>query len=83
MNVTKFDTDDEALEWARERVQFALKRLREMEKYARLDLKNPERAAGYGIAANTVEHDLIGGEGCVIAAFDRRMPTIATAMAST
>jgi hypothetical protein len=72
----KYDTDPEALAWARENVQHLVDKLRRFEQQS-TDEGLLQRASQWRVMANTIESELIGGTGCVIAAFDDRMPTFA------
>ena len=72
-----YDTDPLALEWARAKVEHEIVRAREMQR----------QGAEIGIDATlwaNYEHllrdALIGGEGCVVAAFDRRLPDLIPAI---
>jgi len=76
----KYDTDPEALAWARENVQRLVDKLRRFEQQA-ADQGQPEEARRHRSTANIIESELIGGTGCVIAAFDRRMPALAPMLA--
>jgi hypothetical protein len=72
----KYDTDPDALAWGREKVQSVIKKLRRFEAQ---DTQAGEfsRAQQWRKMANLLEADLIGGQGCVIALFDERMPAVA------
>lgn len=76
----KYDTDPEALAWAREKVQRFIDKLRDFEAQAKA-AESPEREHQWRVAANMTESYLIGGHGCVIASFDERMPTFAPILA--
>lgn len=67
----RFDTDPEALEWARNHVQSKIDRL---EGWAAKDLEagNVEHAEQWRRMARHMRRELIGGSGCVIARFDER-----------
>lgn len=69
----RYDTDPDALAWARARVQHQIDRFRRFEAQAR-ERGDEERASQWRKYANLLQMDFIGGEGCVIAAFDERRP---------
>lgn len=71
---TKFDRDPEAVAWARGHVQGFVDKMRRFEKQAKEDGR-PEHAQQWRKIANAVSMTFIGGEGCVIGAFDERLPT--------
>lgn len=74
---SKFDLDPEALAWARTKVEKFIKKMRNFEEQASHgDPYSPERERQWRVFGNIVRMDLIGGEGCVIALFDERLPTI-------
>jgi hypothetical protein len=70
-----YDRDPEALAWARAKVQRDIGRFREFERHsaARGDA---DRAEWWGRLAGMLQDGYIGGEGCVIAAFDERLPSL-------
>lgn len=74
---SRFDTDPAALAWARGKVEQLA------EKYAGFEQASSTQPAAdkWRAVVYILRRDLIGGEGCTIAAFDRRMPTIAAALA--
>ena len=58
-------------------VEAFVAKMREFEKQAsHADPYDPERERWWKVFANIAESHFIGGEGCVIAAFDERLPTI-------
>lgn len=67
----RFDHDPEALAWARDKVQHCLDKYRGFEAKRLADGVTPQP---YRAIAHVLARDLIGGEGCVIAAFDERYP---------
>lgn len=74
----KYDTDPEALAWAREKVQQFVDKLRDFEEQAKHGQPFDEsRVRQWRVLANMTESHLIGGTGCVIALFDERMPSLA------
>lgn len=77
--MSDFDTDPAALAWARERVQHHVDRYRRFEAERIAAGEDPQPWRGL---ANFMQRDLIGGEGCVIASFDERLPQFRAATAS-
>lgn len=77
----KYDTDSEALAWAREKVQAFVDKMRNFERQAAE--KGTTDPAQWRKIANIVEDHFIGGRGCVIASFDERMPTFAPILAES
>jgi len=63
------DCDQEAVDWARAAVQREIDQLRQWQEQDSAD------ADQWRKFANLLEMKFIGGEGCVIAAFDERRPT--------
>lgn len=77
MGDTKFDLDPEALAWARSKVEIFIKKMRSFEEQAsHADPISPERERQWRVFGNIVQMDFIGGEGCVIALFDERLPRL-------
>jgi len=75
----KYDSDPEAIEWARTRIQHLIDRMDKFEKQAQERGSDPER---WRMIANLLRSELLGsGTGCVIAAFDTRLPAFAPAIA--
>lgn len=72
---TKPELTEDVVAWAREEAQRAVDKLRAFQKLAE-DEGDMARARGLRTAARTVEWMLIGGTGCVIAAFDERRPAL-------
>jgi hypothetical protein len=70
-----YDRDPEALAWARAKVQCDIDRFRRFEQQAR-ERGNPDLATQWRKFANFLQMDFIGGEGCSIAAFDERRPSL-------
>lgn len=70
---SRFDTDPEALAWARAKIQHHIERLAKFEQQA-TESGQPAKARGLAIARRSTEQLLIGGQGCVIGAFDERLP---------
>lgn len=71
----RFESDPEALAWARSRVQGSIDKFRQFETEAR-NRGDEDRASQWRKFANFLQMDFIGGEGCVIAAFDERRPSL-------
>jgi hypothetical protein len=69
----RFDRDPEVLAWARTKVQHALDRLANFEKQAAAGGSH-DQATGLKLAQLSLLRSLIGGKGCVIGAFDERLP---------
>lgn len=70
-----YDRDPEALAWARAIVQRDIDRFRRFESKARSEGRD-EQASFWRKIANFLNMDFIGGEGCKIAAFDERRPSL-------
>lgn len=75
----KYGRDPEALAWARERVE---KQLAFVERMAAHLAEKGEtaKAEGYRGAAWRMRSMLIGGDGCVVGAFDERLPEFLAAL---
>lgn len=73
--MSRYDTDPDALNWARTRVQHQIDRLAALEERA-TETGKTELAAGLSMARRSTEQLLLGGEGCVVGAFDERRPTM-------
>ncbi len=77
--LTRFDTDPDALAWARSAVE------RLVTKYRRFEAQcsgEPDRASQWRKFANLLELELIGGKTCVITPFDERRPAMLALRAS-
>jgi hypothetical protein len=70
-----FDSDPEALAWARSKIQGRADRYAEWEQKAR-DEGDEDKAMRWRRLKNMLHMDFIGGEGCVIAGFDERLPQL-------
>lgn len=70
---SRFDADPEAIAWARAKIEHAIDRAEELEKHNR-GTGSPEWAERWRITAKFMRMKLLGGQGCVIAAFDDRLP---------
>jgi|ERR1043165_3819295 hypothetical protein len=74
-----YDTDPEALAWARTKIQDEIDRCRKFAESAR-DADKPDQAEMWRRLANRMQRTFIGGEGCVMGYFDERLPTLAKAV---
>jgi hypothetical protein len=74
-HTARYDTDPDALAWARTRVQHQLDRLAAFEARA-AETGKTELAAGLSMARRSTQQLLLGGEGCVVGAFDERRPVM-------
>lgn len=74
-HTARYDIDPDALAWARAKVQHQLDRLATFEAHA-AETGKTELAAGLSIARRSTEQLLLGGEGCVVGAFDERRPAM-------
>jgi hypothetical protein len=69
----RFDADPDAIEWARGKILRVIDQAEQFEKHAQ-DNSDMRTAARWRITAAFMRTRLIGGEGCVIAYFDARLP---------
>lgn len=69
----RFNSDPDALAWARKAIQHEIDRLRRWQQEC-TDKGDVDRALQWRKMANLLERNFIGGTGCVIAAFDERKP---------
>lgn len=68
-----FDENQGAVDWARTKIMHHVERAARFSQEA--TTKNyPRRAKEWGKIARYMRQTLIGGQGCVIAAFDERLP---------
>lgn len=72
-DLSRFDTDPDAIAWARAKIQHAVERAEQFQKH-NTDTGSPEWAERWRITAAYMRRTLLGGRGCVIAAFDERLP---------
>lgn len=72
-DLSRFDTDPAAIAWARGKIQHAVERAEQFQKH-NTDTGSPEWAERWRITAAYMRRTLLGGKGCVIAAFDERLP---------
>lgn len=70
---TKYDRDPDALAWARSHVQGFVDKMRRFEKQA-MERGDAQLESQWRKIANSVSMTFIGGNGCVIGAFDQRLP---------
>lgn len=68
-----FDRDPEALAWARAKLQLHIDKLADWEQQAAGQDK-AEQADHWRRVKHYLQRKFIGGQGCVIAAFDERLP---------
>ena len=75
---SKFDLDPEALAWGRAKVEVFIEKMRRFEEQAKHDSTGSgrERERQWRVCGSIAQMVLIGGEGCVIALFDERLPQI-------
>ena len=78
---TKYDSDPEALAWARGHVERVIEKYRGFEAQAR-DKGDADKATQWRKFANLLRMELVGGTGCVITAFDERSPQFVRAVAA-
>lgn len=70
---SRFDSDPEAIAWARSKVKWAVRQAELFEKQAN-DARNPKSGQRWHLVAGYMRRALLGGQGCAIAAFDERLP---------
>lgn len=71
--MSDYSRDPEALAWAREKVAKQIDFIGEMADHL-TEKGEADRADGYRQAAERMRSMLIGGSGCVVGAFDERLP---------
>jgi hypothetical protein len=69
----RFDHDPEAVAWARAKVEHEIDRLTRWRDQAKAEGKTDQAQTWRRIAAYLHRH-FVGGEDCVVAAFDERLP---------
>jgi len=88
MTDSKFDSDPEALAWARAKIEKYIKQYRAWENNAHVQWEDAVKHGAPGPEcsqlkdkmmtwrrlANMLHTNFIGGEGCVVASFDERLP---------
>lgn len=74
-----YDSDPEALEWARGKVEAVMAKLQRFERQS-AERGDPDLSRQWRKFRNMLAMEFIGGEGCTIARFDRRMPTMVEAL---
>jgi hypothetical protein len=72
----RYVPDQAAVDWARAAVEHTLARMEQHHRWM-VDHRPPAEATGYLKAIRWARRSLVGGQGCVIAAFDQRVPEIA------
>jgi len=72
--LNRFYLDPDAIEWARRPIERMVEKYRASYKQAH-DMDS-NRARFCRDLANALERELLGGDGCVIAAFDKRSPEL-------
>lgn len=77
-DLSRFDTDPDALAWAREKIQAKIDRAAGFEQHCR-DTEAPDCEVRWRTVRQFMTQTLIGGRGCVIAAFDERLPEMVRA----
>jgi hypothetical protein len=75
----KYDRDPEALAWARGHVERVIGKYRRFETDAR-NRGDAEKATQWRKFANLLRMELVGGQGCVITAFDERVAQLPAGM---
>jgi hypothetical protein len=70
---SRYDTDPEALTWARSKVQAHIDLLAKFEQQAN-QRDSTDKARGLAIARISAERYFLGDGGCTIGAFDERRP---------
>ncbi len=78
-DLSRFDLDPDALEWARRKIQAKIDRAAGFEQHCR-DTGAREAEVRWRTVRQFMSQTLIGGRGCVIAAFDERLPEMTRAM---
>jgi len=73
-DLSRYDRDPDALAWARAKVQCEIDRFRDFERQATEQGKTDPLQ--WRKMANMLRRGFIGGQGCVIAAFDERLPEV-------
>lgn len=71
--LSHFDADPESIAWARERIQKAIDRAERFHRHA-AESDNPDAAEKWRFTAAFMRQSLLGGQTCVIALFDERLP---------
>ncbi len=69
----RFDSDPDAVEWAHAKILRLIERAEGFERHSN-DSGSLQTAARWHLVAAFMRQTLIGGEGCVVAAFDPRLP---------
>ncbi len=74
-DLSRYDRDPDALAWARAKVTDLESRWRKFAESA-AEAGHDDQADMWRYLANGVRNELIGGDGCVIAAFDERRASL-------
>jgi hypothetical protein len=75
-----YNSDPAAIAWARAKIQRRVDHYRDWERQAR-ERGDVARADQWRKFAWFLEHDFLGDNGCVVAYFDERLPTLAPILA--
>ena len=79
-DLSRFDDDPDALTWARAKIQHAIDRAAGFEAHCR-ETGNIRSEVNWRTVRQFMSQTLIGGRGCVIGAFDERLPEMRRLMA--
>lgn len=79
-DLSRFDDDPDALAWARLKIQHAVDRATGFEAHCR-ETGNKSGEVNWRTVRQFMSQTLIGGRGCVIGAFDERLPEMRRLMA--
>ena len=72
-DLSRFDSDPDALAWARQKIQREIDRFADWERRA-TEKGNPDQAMQWRKMKNMLVRQFVGTGGCVIAGFDERLP---------
>lgn len=72
-DLSRFDLDPDAIEWARRKIRHYVDRAAGFEQHCR-ETGNTEGETRWRTVRQFMDQTLLGGKGCVIAAFDERLP---------
>lgn len=72
-DLSRFDTDPDAVEWARRKIRRYVDRAAGFERHCR-ETGNTEGETRWRTVRQFMDQNLLGGKSCVIAAFDERLP---------
>lgn len=76
---SKYDYDPEALAWARTKAQAYIDLLADFEQQAKTK-RDPATATGCAVSRLLAQRHFLGDGGCVIGAFDERLPDFVKAV---